>query len=262
MKRITLFFILIAAGAILASGCDPGGAKSAAGVSANGLLYEDTSAASTVEVLSDEGYPQVSLVVTWNSPVDTELDQVGFTVSNVSTENVGFSAGILCLGLLGKSAERALGDYSLGPGESVDLTVSAADLPIHSALAFGQLFPTTKRILPEADIALAGTEQHEGLFFRHSDGFETVRVYTESGVIDSFGGQLVSLAATPDDLKPEGSTEAIGEVSNADGVFETVTKTDSGLTLRDEDGTPIGVVTSVTIGREVDESSEVEVSDE
>jgi hypothetical protein len=99
-------------------------------------------------------------------------------------------------------------------------------------------------------------------FYRHEAGFSTVKPFTESQVLNDLGGVLFTApsAFSSTSVPSEETAEAavLGQVKNAEGVFDDVSMASAGLALRDEDGTVYAYQTGSSFG--VAEPPEIEAT--
>jgi hypothetical protein len=146
MHKSTLFFSLLAAVALVASGCDLGGVKSATVGNANGLVDDETSADTAAEdtaptasdALANSGDdPAPSpLEVAWTDGAEASegaVDSLQFEVRNVSDGAESGTVRLLCSSVLDRDAALDLGAFELESGAVQAFSVGAADLPIRSS---------------------------------------------------------------------------------------------------------------------------------
>jgi len=291
MHRTILVFAMIAAGALLTSGCDPGGAKSATGVSANGLVTDETTAdtetaepteataeiddtATAEEEVEDESTP-APLVVTWTDSADTAAaTALSFTVANAADVELSFEVAVVARSLVGE-ARKEIGESTLGSGEIATFSIDAQDLPVRSSAVVGQVFVELTREIARWNGAIVSSRLLAGRLVRHDAGYGSVRAFTQETLQSELGSTLWSTAATADALSSPSAvaafeSEVLGDVSDGAGGYDLVTQgaAANDLVVRNEEGTVVGFVSAVReiamtpAAAETASAEDMEVSDE
>jgi hypothetical protein len=278
MGKTTLFLFLIATGTLFALGCDPG-TKTAVGVSASGLV-DETSADTVVDDLANLGDDPapLPLEVAWTDGAETSEASVAtlqFEVRNISDGAESGTVRLLCSSVLDRNAALDLGAFALDPGEVQTFSVAAADLPIRSSMVLTQAMVEISRTYTRpGDVAGTAVTVEAPRFYRHEDGFETVKPFTESQVSDDLGGVLFTAPSAFSSASVPGEAAAaeavLGEVKNAEDGFDSVTMASEGIALRDEKGNVYAYLVGGSFGvadasdgvTDSSEGTEGEVADE
>ena len=94
-------------------------------------------------------------------------------------------------------------------------------------------------------------------FVVHEPGFARVFGYDESALRNARGGVLVSSPpASPEETLAESAETQIGDAWTGDS-YETQSKGESALTVRDGKGNPVAIITEVVLGDAEGGSGEV-----
>jgi hypothetical protein len=261
MSRTILIFALITAGASVATGCEPGGAKSATVGSTNGIVGEDATAdagegtdiaiAEETVGMSDgeaeNGKPP--LEVLWVDSADLAAEPtLSFEVTNASNVEQTFSAAVFSASPLGE-AEKELGEKTLSPGEIADFSVSSSDLPVRSSQVVSRVFVKLTRSVFFHGEPKAVSELTASRNVLHEAGFGKAKAFTDEAFLEQLDGVRFAMPAKSGKLGGASTSDALGEVADSSGVFQAIDISDSAFSIRNEKGESLGTVTSMQVGR-------------
>jgi hypothetical protein len=256
MRKTTLFLSLITAGALFASGCDPGGATTAIGGNANGLLDDEAEAvtesaadttadAGTMECFEPDEIPPLS--VTWTDSAETAYSaSVSFQVTNTTGETLAFSVALYATSLAG-SAEKPVGDGTLGPGETASYSIPANELPMRSSTVVGTLSVRIRRTVSMPGGPREVMSDLADRYYLHTEGFESVRAYSEAALREERDGVIASLPTPASETAESTAADVVGDAWDGAGYADKA-KGESGLFLRDKDGNVYGIITEMRFG--------------
>lgn len=248
MHRTILLMVIAALAATFAAGCDPGGTTASPVSSANGLVddepavdTEGTEAVTDIalEAPVDESPPE-DFEVTWTDNADTEaVSKLSFTVKNISDTELAFTVHVFAHGIVG-SAKKEIGSAVLSLGESAEFEINASHIPVRSHVAVNDLSVKIVRTIDTPDGPRDVTNTFATRMYRHISGYGTVRTYTADSLEAELGGVILEETTGKSDDKIKGidldaaADEVIGEISDAEGGFNDVTKENAGIANKGE----------------------------
>jgi hypothetical protein len=185
--------------AFAAGGCDELPTMDPAGTG-HGLLGEDVAVnddpsddASESEVVG-EVYTEAAVGVVLEGMQGGEVmgKALKWTVYNALDEDILAVPTLRCEGLAVLTRNLELAALELGPKRSAEIELSAADMPIQSALGAGTV---------QLDLAVSTAKNPERSvrvlspmwYYRHSEGYHEIDVFTEEVLMEKHGGAIFDI---------------------------------------------------------------------
>jgi hypothetical protein len=238
MRKRSVILSLVAAGALVASGCEPD-AKTAPVGNASALVGEEEAAKAVADDSETDPFP---LRVEWTDGAESgPQSKLSFTLENATEDRtLDFSVSVVAQSALG-DGELALGALTLAPGESAELGLAADELPVRSDVVVSQISVGIRWAYEAAAEVARPPHLRATRFYRHEPGLSSLRAYTAASFASELGGVLY-------DVTGKDGSETIGEVANAEGEAELASASSINFAAHDEDGKVIGVIERLVIG--------------
>ena len=249
----TISVVATAALVVIGAGCDSAGASTAlhSGEQPSGLVGDDPETVGVTDTDTSDREIEAApgamdpLEVTWTDGAEvTPGASLSLSIANTTDRELSFEVAIVASGVIG-SSRTPMGEHTLLGGESLDLSIDAEDLPIKSASIVSSLAVELTREIAAPGGTRSLVVNRSGRMYRHLDGYDLVRTYTQQTLEDDLGGLMYASSAT--DLE-DVMEETLGVASDGAGSFDEVEVAGSALVLRDGLGEPVGLITRVKTG--------------